>query len=283
MSLVVPVKKRILIYGPPKSWKTGGIATIPKGASLWLLDVDRQLGEFAQEWNKRGHSEKNVTIVPIDTKSSDAATVFNSLRDKLWNAPPGYDFYAIDCYSTVGLFITYKVIGKGENRHYNQQNNTELAACVTDWWMEISAKVERWGSWLITTMHEQWIDVDDGTVDPSDWRNKKRMISPAVASGAKVVIPGQHDLVWHVEKDRGIVKEGGKARSMNVAKVRTEGTALIMASSSGKSHLLNRLEPYDISLLMKKMGEDWKRAPKKVASFQAKKKPSTKKKGRFVK
>lgn len=265
--LVVPVKKRIVLYGGPKSGKSRALATIPKGAKLWLLDVDGQLGAFAILWNELGHPDKNIKIVPVNTTSSNPSITFAKIRDALWSPPSGYDFYSVDCYSTVGLFITYKVVGKAENRNYNMLNNQQLAGCVTDFWMELAAKVQRYGAWLITVMHEKWHDVEDGSVEKGDWRNKKQILIPEVASGARVVIPGQGDFVWHVERDKEVSQKGGTTISRSVSVVRTRGTPLIMASSTGKDHLLKPLEPLNIGNIIQKMGEDWRAKPPEVPRF----------------
>jgi hypothetical protein len=253
----VDFKKRIVWYGEPKTWKTGGLATIPKGCKLYLVDIDRQLGEFWKEWKRRGHPKSNVKVVTVDTslpdiieKGEEVANpeIFEQLRRALWTAPPGYDFYAIDCYTTVGLLLTHEIVGRGDERNYNMQTNTDLLSCVTDFFWQFAGAAERNGGWLILTMHQKWQEVNDGMTDPTDWKNKKSILGPDVASSAKVIIPGQCPFVWHVERARRL--RGGKNISTSV--VRTRGAPFIMAASSGYDDILDETEVLDVGAILKK-------------------------------
>jgi hypothetical protein len=266
-------KKRMVWYGPPKVWKTGGLATIPKGCKLYLVDADRQLGAFWDEWSARGHLKKNVTVRTIDTSLADVMDgrnevanpeIFDQTREALWSAPPGYDFYAVDCYTTVGLLMTHEIIGKAEARNYNQQSNTELLGCLTDFFWQFAGAAERHGGWLILIMHEKWVEVKDGLTDPKDWRNKKEVLQPDVASSAKTIIPGQCPFVWHIERDRK--RQGRVNRSVSVA--RTKGTPLIMASMTGYDRCVDDTELLDVEAILKK------------CKLSAKAEPPKKKKGR---
>jgi ribosomal protein L27 len=141
-------------------------------------------------------------------------------------------------------------------------------------------------------MYEKMGDMEGKEQEVAKSSAEKRgmqMLAPEVSSQAKVVIPGQCDFVWHVERAPGIVKRGGKSVSASISMVRTRGTSVITASSTGKDHLLKALEPLDIAHLLKKMGEDWKAKPPVIKKFTSKTdspKPKTttaKKKGKFAK
>lgn len=250
-------KKRVLLYGPPKSWKTSSLSTIPKGAKLHVIDADRQLGSLQQEWQRRGHADKNLDWTTLPTQSDDTGLVYEATRKALWQPPKGFDFYAVDTYTTVGILLTHAIVGIVD-REYNQSNNADLAGNVQDLFWQYAAAVERLGAWLVVIMWERWVDVDDGLTDPADWRNKKKMLMPDAVGQAKTTIPGQCDFVFHVERGKSIVKGAGRSVSQSVAKFRTKGTPFIMASTLGFDGKLNDLEDANFATIISKLGLDWK-------------------------
>lgn len=250
-------KKRLLLFGPPKSWKTSSISTVPKGAKVHVIDADRQLGSLIQEWKRRGHPVKNLDYTTLPTKHQDPEVVYEAARKALWKPPPGYDFYAIDTYTTVGILLTHAIVGMVD-REYNQSNNADLAGNVQDLFWQYAAAVERLGAWLVVIMWERWVDVDDGLSDPADWRSKKRMLMPDCVGQAKVQIPGQCDFVFHVERGKSIVRSGRSATSQSVAQFRTKGTPFIMCSTLGYDGKLKDIEEANIGNIITKLGLAWK-------------------------
>ena len=250
-------KRRILLYGPPKSWKTSSLSTLPKGAKLHVLDADRQLGSLVQEWKRRGHPIKNLDWTTLPTKSADQEVIFKATRDALWKPPLGFDFYAIDTYTTVGILLTHAICGIVD-RKYNISNNAELSGHVQDLFWQYAAAVERIGAWLVVIMWEKWVEIDDGLTDSNDWKSKQRQLGPDAVGQAKITIPGQCDFVFHVERGKSLQRTGTKAVSHSVAKFRTKGTPHIMASTLGYDGKLQDTEPADIALIIKKLGLDWK-------------------------
>lgn len=250
-------KRRILLYGPPKSWKTSSLATVPKGAKLHVVDADRQLGSLVQEWKRRGHSTKNLDWTTLPTKSADQNLIMEATRKALWKPPLGFDFYAIDTYTVVGTLLTHAICGIVD-RQYNQSNNADLSGHVQDLFWQYAAAVERMGAWLITVAWEKWVEINDGLTDPKDWRNKTEQLGPDFVGQAKAAIPGQCDFVFHVERGKSLQRTGTKAISRSVAKFRTKGTPRIMASTLGYDGILQDTEPADIALIIKKLGLDWK-------------------------
>lgn len=252
MGLIVELKKRVVLYGPPKTGKTTSLATIPRGDKLYLVDLDRQLGSFAKEWNRRKHPTKNLKLATVDS-AGDRSTwdIVQDIKQAMWSPPKGFQWYAVDCMTTMGLLLTHEFIGKGEDREYSIQNNTELVSCVTDYFWQFVATAESEGAWVVLIFHESWQEIKTGLVDPKTqkMRDKKEQLAPQIASGAKVTIPGQCPFVWHVEKGREVVR--GKAVSSS--NVRTQGTPLIMASSDEYDDVLNNLEPLDFDKLITKM------------------------------
>jgi hypothetical protein len=249
-------KKRFLLYGAPKCGKTKSLATIPKGSSLYLVDVDRQAGSLVDEWRKRKHNEKDLEICTINTKLDPTADgyeddLLEELRAALWSPPKGYDFYAVDSYTTVGLLLTHDIIGVGE-RDYNMKANVELVSYVTDFFWQFAGAAERQGAWLIVVMHEKWTEVKDGMTDPKSMKmsDKKEVLAPEVASSARVTIPAQCDFVFHVEKGRKVVGR----QSTSISQFRTRGTPLITASTVGFDGKLAELEDADIEHVIKKLG-----------------------------
>lgn len=265
MSTKEPVgpKRRILLYGPPKSWKTSSLATVPKGARLHVVDADRQLGSLHQEWRRHGHNVKNLDWTTLPTKSADQDEIYEATRKALWKPPQGFDFYSIDTYTTVGILLTHAICGIVD-REYNQANNADLAGNVQDLFWQYAAAVERLGAWLVVIMWEKWVDIDDGLSDPADWRSKQKQLMPDAVGQAKVTIPGQCDFVFHVERGKAVEKSGGKAISRSVAKFRTKGTPFIMASTLGYDGKLLDTEPANIALIIQKLGLDWKAQPNKA-------------------
>lgn len=265
-------KRRILIYGEPKCGKTRSWATLPKGTKVYYVDVDRQAGTLLQDWKKRGHPRSNLKLIKIDTTidtttDEGAEEMFRSLRKALWAPPEGYDFYIVDCYTTVGLLLTHTIVGVGD-RNYDQRNNTDLAAYVTDLFWQFAGSAERYGAWLGVVMHEKWREIKDPeNPNPQSWRDKKEILAPEVASGARITIPSQIDFVFHVERGRSVV--GGKSKA--ISKFRTRGTPQIMASTVGYDGVLADLEPADFEAIFKKLKVSHKATvPKKARQSQAK-------------
>lgn len=247
-------KRRLTLYGPPKSWKTTSLASIPKGEKIYIVDLDRQLGSFKREWERRKHPVKNRKIVTIDSSGDrDTWDIVQDIKAAMWSPPKGFDWYAVDCMTTMGLLMTHEFIGKGEDRDYNRQSNTELLSCVTDYFWQFVATAETEGAWTVLIFHEKWMDYEDGMTDPNAkdaWKNKKSILVPEIASSARTIIPGQCPFVWHVEKGREV--RGGK--NVPCSFVRTIGAPFIMASSTGYDGILNTMEPLDFDRLMGKMG-----------------------------
>jgi hypothetical protein len=260
-------KKRILLYGPPKSWKTSSLSTVPKGAKLHVIDADRQLGSLKQEWKRMGHPAKNLDWVTLPTQHSNTDVIYEETRKALWKPPPGFDFYSIDTYTTVGILLTHAIVGIVD-REYNQANNADLAGNVQDLFWQYASAVERLGAWLVVIFWEKWIEYDDGLSDPNDWRSKQKQLVPDCVGQAKILIPGQCDFVFHVERGKSIQRTGSKAVSKSVAKFRTKGTPYIMASTLGYDGVLNDLEEANIANIIHKLGLDWRARPP-----QAKAKP----------
>lgn len=262
-------KKRILLYGPPKSWKTSSLSTVPKGARLHVVDADRQLGSLIQEWARHGHNKKNLEWTTLPTKHQDPEVVLEATIKALWKPPPGFDFYAIDTYTTVGVLITHAIVGMVD-RHYNKSNNADLAGHVQDLFWQYAAAVERLNAWLIVIMWDKWVDVDDGLGDSNDYRDKTKSLMPDCVGQAKTLIPGQCDFVFHVERGKGLVRSGRKAATTSVAKFRTKGTPFIMCSTLGYDGKLLDVEDADIATIIDKLGLDWKatatKSSKKTAS-----------------
>ncbi len=246
-------KKRLTLYGPPKSGKTTALATIPKGDKIFIVDIDRQLGSFKKEWERRKHPVKNRKIVTIDSSGHRTPwDIVQDIKKAMWAPPKGFDWYVIDCMTTMGLLLTHEFIGKGEDREYNMRNNTELLSCMTDYFWQFVQAAESEGAWTVLVFHELWMDYEDGMTDPNSkdaWKNKKSMLVPAVASSAKTTIPGNCPFVWHVEKGREVRKGVPTPCSF----VRTIGAPFIMASSTGYDDVLKTLEPLDFDKLMTKM------------------------------
>ncbi len=255
-------KKRIIVYGPPKVWKTGSLVTIPTGCKVHVVDADRQLGTLIQEWKRRKRPMSDLDWTTIDTSSGDPTKIFEQLRDALWKCPKGYDFYVIDSYTICGLLITHECVGVGD-REYNQPNNADLSAYVTDFYWQYANSVENEGAWLITIMHERRQEIDDGLSDPKDYKSKKSMIAPHVASSAAVTIPGQTPFVWHAEPARKVTKTGGTATARSVTVFRTRGTPQIMASTQGHDGVLQDTEYADFDAMLTKLGYKFTKRSKK--------------------
>lgn len=258
-------KKRFLIYGPPKCGKTRSLATIPKGASLYLVDVDRQAGSLINEWKRLKHNEKDLEIRTINTALDPTAGGYNDnlleeLRTALWSPPKGYDFYAVDSYTTVGLLLTHDIIGVGE-RDYNMRANTQLLSYITDFFWQFAGAAERQGSWLVVVMHEKWTGVKDGLTDPKSMKmsDQQEVIAPEVASSARVLIPAQCDFVFHVEKGRAVVGR----QNVSITNFRTRGTPFITASTVGFDGKLSDIESADFNQIIQKLGLPFKKNTQK--------------------
>lgn len=272
MPLKYEPKKRFLIYGPPKCGKTRSLATIPKGASLYLVDVDRQAGSLIDEWKKSKRSEKDIEICTINTSKDVTASgyeddLLEELRKALWSPPKGYDFYAVDSYTTVGLLLTHDIVGVGE-RDYNMRANTQLLSYITDFFWQFAGAAERQGSWLIVVMHEKWTERKDGLTDPKSMKmsDKDEALAPEVASSARVTIPAQCDFVFHVEKGRKVVGR----QNVSVSNFRTRGTPFITASTVGFDGKLSDTEPADFAHVIEKLGFKFKKSTKPRLSLKPK-------------
>lgn len=250
-------KKRMLFFGPPKSWKTSSISTVPKGAKVHIIDADRQLGSLIQEWKRRGHPTKNLEWMTLPTKLDNPKTIYEATRKALWKPPPGFDFYVIDTYTVVGILLTHAIVGVVD-REYTMDRNADLSGNVQDLFWQYAAAVERQGAWLIVIAWEKWVDVDDGLGDPNDWRTKKRQLGPDFVGQAKVLIPGQCDFVFHVERGKSLVRSGRSASTQSVAKFRTRGTPFIMCSTLGYDGKLDDIEDANIANIIQKLGLDWR-------------------------
>lgn len=257
-------KRRMIIFGPPATWKTGSLASV-KGR-LHVIDFDRQLKSLINEWKRRKKPMKDLSWTTINTMQRPNLA-FEAAKSALFHPPDGFDYYALDSYTTFGLIATHHCVGVG-NRNYNQSSNTNLMGYVTDYFWEFANTVEKKGAWLIVNMHEKWIEVKDGQSDPDDWRNKKTQINPDVASSAKITIPGQCDFVFHVEKEAKVVS--GRTRS--VSRFRTRGTPFIMAKAVGYEDVLEEVEDADIGRIIEKikLPPKGKRVSKSTKPTQAK-------------
>lgn len=258
-------KRRIIIFGPPATGKTTTLASVR--GSLHVIDFDRQLKSLITEWKRLKKPMKDLSWTTVDTKKPPAEA-FRDAKDALFHSPDGFEYYALDSYTTFGLITTHYTVGVGD-RNYNQSNNTDLMGYVIDYFWEFANTVERRGAWLIVNMHEKWIEVKDGLVDPSDWKNKKEQINPDVASSARVTIPAQCDFVFHMEKTKKVVR--GHAGS--VSRFRTRGTPFIMAKAVGYENVLEEVEDADIGKIIDKI-----KLPPKVAKKARTTKTTTKKK-----
>lgn len=248
-------KRRIVLHGPPKSGKTESLARVPKGSSLYLVDVDRQAGGLVKLWKKLHGNLKALEIAPVvgvrSDEKSERERALIDLRKVLWNPPSGFDFYAIDSYTKVTQILTHAICGKGE-RHYNQFNNQQLSSAANDYWFQFVDRIEYLSpsAWVITVMHEKWEEMDDGTSDENSKLSKPVMIIPKCGTAAETNIPASCDFVWHVEKGRRII--AGKSRSVSL--YRTFGTKTIMASSVGFADTLEETELADLSEILPKLG-----------------------------
>lgn len=266
-------KRRIILFGQPKSGKTRCLATVPKGSSLYLIDADRQAGELVSEWKRIHGNLKGLEIVPLqdvkDDSDAEQKRGFSEVRKALWNPPSGFDFYVVDSYTKIALLLTHALVGKGE-RHYNQYNNQQLSSAVNDFWFQFVNRVEYLepSAWIFTLFHEKWQEVDDGTiVDPK--APKPRIVVPKCGTSAEVAIPGSCDFVWHVEKGRRIVS--GKSQSVSI--FRTTGTSTIMAASVGFTKQLETTEIADLATVLGKLNlpAAQKAKPKAKETTKAKK------------
>lgn len=239
-------KRRMILFGPPASGKTTMLATVP--GSLHVIDFDRQLKSLVVGWKKQKRPDKDLSWTTIDTRQKPDVA-FKEARHALFHPPDGFEYYALDAYTTFGVIATHYCCGVGD-RNYNQSTNTDLMGYVIDYFWEFANTIERKGAWLIVIMHEKWIEVKDGSADPNDWRTKKEIICPDVASSAKTIIPAQCDFVFHVEKARKIVH----GKSIRVSKLRTCGTPFIMAKAVGYEDNLEEVEDADIGAIVKKLG-----------------------------
>jgi len=244
----------MIMFGPAGCGKTKTLATVP--GSLHVIDFDRQLKSLVSEWKRLRRPEKDLSWTTVDTRQKPAAA-FREAKDALFHSPEGFDFYALDSYTTFGIIATHHIVGIGE-RTYNQSTNTDLMSYVIDYFWQFANEVECRGAWLIVVMHEKWLEVKTGLTDPNDWRTKKEQIGPDVASSAKITIPAQCDFVFHMEKARKVVK----GRATSVSKLRTLGTPFIMAKSVGYEDVLEEVEDADIGNIVEKIGLPAKGAKK---------------------
>lgn len=241
-------KKRMILYGPPATGKTVSLATVP--GSLHVIDFDRQLKSLVVAWKKRRKAATDLSWTTIDTRQTPAKA-FNDAKDALFHVPEGYDFYALDSYTTFGLITTHHTCGVGD-RKYNQSTGTDLMSYVTDYFWTVANDVESMDAWLIAIMHEKWHEMDDGTYDPRSpdaWKHKKTFIAPEVASSARVTIPASCDFVFHIEKEKTFGKSIGSKSVF-----RTQGTSFIMAKAVGYEDDLEEVEDADIGAIIRKLG-----------------------------
>lgn len=252
MILEYEPKKRIVLYGPPGCGKTSGLATVP--GSLHAVDFDEGMGSLVAEWKRLKRPAKDLSWTTINT-AQRPAEVFKEAKNALFHPPPGFDFYALDSYTTFGTIATHHTVGIGD-RNYNLSTNTDLAGYVIDYFWEFANTVQKRDAWLIVVMHEKWLEVKDGLSDPKDWRNKKEQLNPDVASGARVTIPARCPFVFHVEKAKAVF--GGRAKS--VSQYRTRGTPFVMAKAVGFEGVLKEVEEADIGKIVAKLG--LKKGPK---------------------
>lgn len=256
-----PDKRRFLVYGPPKSGKTSSLATVPKGARVHLVDLDRQTRSLEVEWRKRGHNPKDLDIVRIDTSLDPTDTsdggegdqLYSQIRKALWRPPEGFDFYVGDGWTTLGICLTHFHVGVG-NREYNQYNNTLLSSDMNDFFWQFAGAAGRYGAWCVIIMHEAWREVVDPLKDKKDWRNKEERLEPICASSAKTTVPANSDFVFHVEPTRKLVGR----KNVPAANWRTRGAPAIMASSVGFDDKLNVTEEADFAKLFQKLGFDYR-------------------------
>lgn len=272
-------KRRILLYGPPKCGKSKNLARVPKGSKMFLVDVDRQLGEFLNLWKEIHGSYANLEIEQIsEMKSesdSEARRVMKEVQDAMWNPPDGFDFYVVDTYTKAVTHLTHGVVGRGE-RKYHQKNNAVLSAWANDLWINFVNIIEERepDAWIVTVMHEAWKEIEDGSKakGSQDWKSKEERIEPLCGTSARVMIPANHDFVFHVEKAKREQRIGGKVTLSKGSVYRTEGTGLIMASAIGYSNVLESTEDADLGAIIEKMGL------KKAGTGGTSKKTSKKKK-----
>jgi hypothetical protein len=251
-------KKRALIYSGPKTGKSTSLATVP--GSLWIADIDQQLGSFMKLWKQlKGHyKDLEIADVQVADKGMNADDLamakFNKIRDTIWDPPKGFDFYAIDSYTTVGVHVTHACVGIGD-RDYNMQTNTELVSYVTDFFWQCANRVDSYDAWFIATMHERWQEIKDGLSDPNakSWRDKKEILAPDVASSARTTIPANINFVWHCERARRVVKGPGKAKNTSASVFRMRGTPNIMASTTGYDDVVDETELADFKQILSKM------------------------------
>lgn len=258
-------KRRMILYGPPASGKTESLASVP--GSLHVVDFDRQLKSLIVKWKKRRRPMTNLSWASIDTTGTPREA-FEQARDALFHPPDGFEFYALDSYTTFGLIATHYCVGVGE-RKYNMQTSTNMMAYITDYFWQFANDIERMGAWLIVIMHEKWIQVDDGTQAKSDWKNKKEMICPEVASSARVTVPANCDFVFHIEKAAKAFR--GVVHSESV--FRTTGTPFIMAKAVGYGDVLEEVEDADIGEILKTI-----KLPPKVKTKSSQRKTTTRSK-----
>lgn len=264
-------KRRLIIFGDSACGKTLSLATVP--GSLHVIDFDRQLKSLVEEWKRLKRPAKDLSWTTVNTMQKPAGA-FREAKDALFHSPPGFDFYALDSYTTFGIVATHFTVGIGE-RNYNQSTNTDLMGYVVDYFWQFANEVEARGAWLIVIMHEKWLEIKDGQSDPNDWRSKRERIGPDVASSAKITIPAQCDFVFHMEKSRKAIR--GEARS--VSRFRTRGTPFIMAKAVGYEEVLDDVEDANIAQIISKIGLPPKGiAPKGDPKGGSKKKTTQKKK-----
>lgn len=241
-------KKRMIIYGPPATGKTLSLCTV--SGSLHVIDYDRQLKSLVVAWQKAKKAAKDLSWKTIDTRKTPGEA-FLEAKNAMFHLPKGYDFYALDCYTTFGLISTHFCCGVGQ-RKYNQQTGTEMMSYITDYFWQVANDVEKMGAWLVVIMHEKWQEIDDGSYNPKSpdaWKLRKTFIAPEVASSARVTIPASCDFVFHIEKKKTFGK--GAARK---SVFRTEGTDYIMAKAVGYEDILQEVEDADIGAIVRKLG-----------------------------
>jgi hypothetical protein len=251
-------KRRIVLFGPPKCGKTENLANLPKGSTLYYLDIDRQRGTLERAWKEIHGNFKGLESVELPDAGDKDQAAFQVYRRAFWNPPKGFGYYAADSYTKLVLNLTHSICGKGD-RHYNMFNNQKLSSAANDFWFQWVNRIETIEpeAWIVTVMHERWEEIDDGTM-PEDSRDKPKRLIPKCGTSAEVQIPGSCDFVWHVEKGRKIEK----GRNVKLTYYRTEGTATIMASSGGAD--LDTLEEADLGAIVEHLGMVPKSKPKPV-------------------
>lgn len=256
-------KRRMILYGPPACGKTKSLATVP--GSLHVVDFDRQLKSLIVEWKKRRRPMANLSWATVDSTGTPEQA-FKQARDALFHPPTGFEFYALDSYTTFGTLATHYCVGIGD-RNYNMRTSTDMMAYIVDYFWQFANDIERMGAWLIVIMHEKWIQIDDGTSAKGEWKNKKEMICPEVASSARITVPANCDFVFHMEK----VAEAFRGTVRSVSELRTTGTPFIMAKAVGYEDVLEETEDADLGEIIKKI-----KLPSKTKSKPATSKPTTK-------